>query len=72
MLTTHSEEKQKQLEKESMAVEQELQAQQEAHIHFVGVEFSEIVLSHGPSAALSLLDEDAREELIEAIVGRKK
>ena len=47
---------------------EEQQAQEEAHQHFVGVEFSDIVLSLGPNTALSLLDNEARSELTRSII----
>jgi hypothetical protein len=46
----------------------EEQAQEEAHQHFVGVEFSDIILSLGPNTALSLLDNEAKSELTRSII----
>lgn len=71
MLTTHSEEKAKQLENESMTLEEENKAKQEAHEHFVAVEFSELVLNEGPTYMLNKLTKDAKEELIMALQGEK-
>ena len=47
---------------------EEQQAQEEAHHHFVSVEFSDMILSLGPNAVLSLLTEDARSELRKSII----
>ena len=47
---------------------EEQQAQEEAHQHFVGIEFGEIILSLGPNVALSLLDDEAKCELKKAII----
>ena len=47
---------------------EEQQAQEEAHQHFTAIEFSKIVLSNGPNAALSLLDDEAKLELKKAII----
>ena len=47
---------------------EEQQAQEEAHHHFVSAEFSDMILSLGPNAVLSLLTEDARSELRKSII----
>ena len=53
---------------EELSSAEEQQAQEEAHHHFVSVEFSNMILSLGPNAVLSLLTEDARSELRKSII----
>ena len=58
----------KQLDQE---LKQEKQAQEEAHEHFVAVEFGELVLNEGPIHMLNKLTKDAKEELLMALLGAK-
>ena len=46
----------------------ELQAQEEAHQHFTALDFSNMILSLGPNAVLSLLSDEARFELRRSII----
>lgn len=55
-------------EEEELSSAEEQQAQEEAHHHFVSAEFSDMILSLGPTAVLSLLTEDARSELRKSII----
>ena len=41
---------------------------EESHHHHTALEFSEMVVSLGPNAVLSLLTDDARKELRKAII----
>ena len=43
-------------------------AQEEAHQHHVAHEFSDMILSLGPNAVLSLLTDEARSELRKSII----
>jgi hypothetical protein len=47
---------------------EEQQAQEEAHQHFTAHEFSDMILSLGPNAVLSLLTDEARSELRKSII----
>jgi hypothetical protein len=51
-----------------MTKEEYITAQEEAHKHFVSVEFSNMILKDGPTATLALLDKDARSELSQSII----
>tara|TARA_B110000881_G_scaffold112706_1_gene99043 strand:+ start:339 stop:578 length:240 start_codon:yes stop_codon:yes gene_type:complete len=44
------------------------QAGEEAHLHHVASEFSDMILSLGPNAVLGLLKEEARAELRKSII----
>ena len=44
------------------------QAGEEAHFHHVANEYSEMILSLGPTAVLALLTEEARAELRKSII----
>ena len=46
----------------------EQQVMEESHHHHTALEFSEMVLSLGPSAVLSLMTEEARCELRKSII----
>ena len=46
----------------------EKEAQEEAHNHFVSLEFSHLVLTEGPTVALGLLSNEARTELSQSII----
>ena len=46
----------------------EQQVMEESHHHHTALEFSEMVVSLGPNAVLSLLTDDARKELRKAII----
>jgi len=46
----------------------EQQVMEESHHHHTALEFSEMILSLGPNAVLSLLTDDARKELRHAII----
>jgi len=63
MLTTHSEEKAKQLENEPMTLEEEKQAQEEAHKHFVSVEFSHMLVEDGVASTFGKLSKEAQREI---------
>jgi hypothetical protein len=41
---------------------------EEAHQHHTASDFSDMILSHGPNAVLSLLSDEARCELRKAII----
>ena len=43
-------------------------AQEEAHQHFIALDFSNMILSLGPNAVLSLLSDEARSELRRSII----
>ena len=45
-----------------------VEAQEEAHQHFTAHEFSDMILSLGPNAVLSLLTDEARSELRKSII----
>ena len=45
-----------------------VEAQEEAHQHHVAHEFSDMILSLGPNAVLSLLTDEARAELRKSII----
>ena len=49
-------------------MEEENERMEEAHHHFVSVEFSDMILSLGPTAVLSLLSDEARSELQKSII----
>jgi len=51
-----------------MTQEEYTASQEEAHKHFVSVEFSNMILKDGPTATLALLDKDARSELSQSII----
>lgn len=46
----------------------EQQQMEEAHQHHTASDFSDMILSHGPNAVLSLLSDEARCELRKAII----
>ena len=46
----------------------EQQVMEESHHHQTALEFSEMIVSLGPNAVLSLLTDDARKELRKAII----
>ena len=46
----------------------EQQVMEESHHHHTALEFSEMILSLGPSAVLSLMTEEARAELRKSII----
>ena len=46
----------------------EQQVMEEAHLHHTASEFSEMILSLGPNAVLSLLTDEARSELRKSII----
>lgn len=46
----------------------EQQVMEESHHHHTALEFSEMILSLGPNAVLSLLTDDARKEIRKAII----
>ena len=48
--------------------DEEKEAQEEAHKHFVSLEFSHLVLTEGPTVALELLSNEARTELSQSII----
>jgi len=50
-----------------MSAAEEQHAQEQAHEHFVAVEFSELLLNSGPTYMLNKLTKDAKEELFMAI-----
>jgi len=51
-----------------MTQEEYTASQEEAHKHFVSVEFSNIILKEGPTTALGLLSNEARTELSQSII----
>lgn len=55
-------------DEEELSAAEEQQAQEEAHQHFVSVEFSDIILSQGPAVALGLLSNEARTEISQSII----
>ena len=46
----------------------EQQHMEESHLHHTANEFSEMILSLGPNAVLSLLTDESRKELRKAII----
>jgi len=51
-----------------MTQEEYNESQEEAHKHFVSAEFSNMILKQGPTAALGLLNNEARRELSQSII----